>query len=58
MMAHMRSKAERDDVEAESAVNEATRRLEMEGSSMNRARLESAKQLQRDTQSNLDWQRK
>ena len=58
MLAHMRSNAEREDVEAESAVDEATRRLEMEGTNMNRARLESAKHLQRDTQSNLDWQRK
>ena len=58
MLAHMRSNAEREDVEAESAVDEATRRLEMEGTNMNRARLESLKQKQRGTQSNLDWQRK
>ena len=29
MLAHMRRKAKREDVEAESAVNEATRRLEI-----------------------------
>ena len=40
MLAHMRSKAERDVVEAESAVDEATRHLEMEGANVKRAQFE------------------
>ena len=57
MLAHMRSKAEREVDEAESAVDDAMRRMEMEGTNINRALLELATEKGRDRWQNLDWQR-
>ena len=56
MLAYERSKAEREVEEAESAVVEATRRVEMIRNNVNRALLEQAREKARGRRYNLDWQ--
>ena len=56
MLSHMRTKAELDLAEAESAFTEAESAYQRSGTSVNAAQLEIATKKRRDKQRNLSWQ--